>query len=220
MLKSIFDENNLYEIGVDECARGPLFGRVYTCAVILPKEFNHHEMKDSKKIKSKKKMRELSEYIKSNATAWYIDYIEASEIDEINIRQAVLKSMRTSIEKVLSMIDNNNKAHIIVDGNDFPKYNFENNPNISHTCVKQADNTYSFVAAASILAKCEHDEYINFMCDEYPILQERYFLNDNMGYGTQKHLEGIKKYGISQWHRRTYGCCKSVNIDKIKKIDC
>ena len=102
-LQPYFDINNVYEIGVDECARGPLFGRLYVAAAILPKDnsFSHSEMKDSKKIHSMKKMRELSDYIKANSTAWYIHYIEPDVIDKINIRQAVLQGMRECIKQVL-----------------------------------------------------------------------------------------------------------------------
>ena len=78
-LLSTYNDSNKFEIGVDECARGPMFGRLYTAAVVLPKDdsFHHDWMKDSKKIKSKKKMRELSDYIKQNATAWCIQYVDA-----------------------------------------------------------------------------------------------------------------------------------------------
>ena len=81
MLKSAFNIENNLEIGVDECARGPMFGRLYTAGVVLPKIFDHSKMKDSKKIKSQKKMEELANYIKENALAWSVDYIEPQEID-------------------------------------------------------------------------------------------------------------------------------------------
>ena len=93
MLKSVFNIENNLEIGVDECARGPMFGRLYTAGVVLPKIFDHSKMKDSKN-KIPEKMEELANYIKENALAWSVDYIEPQEIDEINIRQAVLKSMK------------------------------------------------------------------------------------------------------------------------------
>ncbi len=219
MLKTIHDEKNLFEIGVDECARGPMFGRLYTAAVVLPKQdFDFSNMKDSKKIKSRKKMREISDYIKSNAIAWSIQYIEPEEIDKINIRQSVLKSMRSSISDVVQQLqlcksDVESQTLTIVDGNDFPTYRFDFNGEIvelPHICVEKADNTYCFVAAASILAKCAHDEYIVDLCEKYPLLQERYALCDNVGYGTKKHMEGIQTYGITQWHRTTYGCCKTA----------
>lgn len=219
MLKTFHDEKNMFEIGVDECARGPMFGRLYTAAVVLPKQnFDFANMKDSKKIKSRTKMREISDYIKSNAIAWSIQYIEAKEIDEINIRQSVLKSMRSSLFNVVKQLQiskNEIESQIIaiVDGNDFPAYTLTVNDEsvlLPHICVEKADNTYCFVAAASILAKCAHDEYIVNLCDKYPLLQTRYSLCDNVGYGTKKHMEGIQKYGITQWHRATYGCCKTA----------
>ena len=90
MLQSCYNESNDLEIGVDECARGPMFGRLYTAAVVLPKIFDHSKMKDSKKIKSRTTMKTLADYIKENAISWSVDYIESSEIDKINIRPAVL----------------------------------------------------------------------------------------------------------------------------------
>lgn len=238
MLKSTHNPIHTYEIGVDECARGPMFGRLYTAAVVLPKEnFLHENMKDSKKIKSRKKMREISDYIKQNAISWHIDFIEASEIDRINIRQSVLKSMKTSINKVLHNLIENHQldAHdllyqnpttkssvfVIVDGNDFPEHSYMDEKTstvypLSHQCVEKADNTYSFVAASSILAKCAHDEYILQMCEQHPELQDRYGLIDNVGYGTKKHMEGIKTHGITQWHRKTYGSCKTAKFNPIE----
>lgn len=206
MLKTKHNPVNKYEIGVDECARGPLFGRLYTAAAVLPDEFEHHLMKDSKKIKSRKKMRDLSNYIKENAIAYSVDYIEADEIDKINIRQAVLKSMRQSISNVMDKLDSN-EVFAVVDGNDFLPF-IHKDIEVPFTTVKQGDNTYSFIAAASILAKCAHDTYISELCESEPELHEKYDLLNNVGYGTKKHIEGIEKYGISQYHRKSYSRCK------------
>jgi len=223
-LLPIYDESNQYEVGVDECARGPMFGRLYVAAVILPKDnlFQHALMKDSKKIKSKLKMRELSDYIKEHAIAWHIHFIEASVIDEINIRQAVLKGMREAIRQVLSKIDNpeGEGTMLVVDGNDFPPYTtFDNETETIHeipsVTVEKGDGTYSFIAAASILAKNAHDEYILDLCEEYPLLKTRYSLHENVGYGTAKHLDGIREHGITQWHRKTYGLCKTAEYSPI-----
>ena len=213
MLKSAFNIENNLEIGVDECARGPMFGRLYTAGVVLPKIFDHTKMKDSKKIKSQKKMEELANYIKENAVAWSVDYIEPQEIDEINIRQAVLKSMRTSIKNVIEKMDNSD-VFLVIDGNDFIPM-FYDNKKLNHICVEKGDNTYSFIAAASILAKYEHDKYINELCDEYPDLDAKYGLKTNVGYGTKKHLEGIAAHGITQWHRKSYGCCKTAKLNYL-----
>jgi len=220
-LLPIYDESNKYEIGVDECARGPMFGRLYVAAAILPKDnsFRHELMKDSKKIKSRVKMRELSDYIKQHAIAWHIHFIEASVIDEINIRQAVLRGMRESIKQVMLKIGSED-VMLVVDGNDFPPYTtFDNETEtlreIPSVTVEKGDGTYSFIAAASILAKNAHDEYILELCEQYPLLKTRYSLHENVGYGTTKHLAGIREHGITQWHRKTYGVCKAAEYSPI-----
>lgn len=225
-LKSFYDEGNIFEIGVDECARGPLFGRLYVSATVLPKDnsFHHEWMKDSKKIHSIKKMKELSEYIKQNSIAWHIHYIEAKEIDEINIRQSVLKAMKECIWNVLKQLNADyNKCLLVVDGNDFTSYlHFDEKTNeinpINHITIEKGDNIYSFIASASILAKNAHDEYILDLCEKYPELKTKYHLHENFGYGTKKHIEGIKQYGITQWHRKSFGICKKSVISEIKEI--
>jgi len=217
-LSPIYDSSNYFELGIDECARGPLFGRLYVAATVLPKNdvFNHSEMKDSKKIKSRTKMRELSDYIKNNSIAWHIHFIEAEVIDEINIRQAVLRGMKECIKRVLEKIDPNaEQSFLVIDGNDFTGYTLFDNKTemireVPHATVEKGDGKYTFIAAASILAKNAHDEYILDLCEKYPELKERYCLDTNVGYGTKKHLEGIKEHGITQWHRKTYGCCKTA----------
>jgi ribonuclease HII len=222
-LARIYDPSNHFEMGIDECARGPLFGRLYVAATILPKneDFRHDEMKDSKKIKSRTKMRELSDYIKENAIAWHIHFIEADVIDEINIRQAVLRGMKECIKQVLLKVDKGAKnTFIVIDGNDFTGYNVYDNDKqimreVPHTTVEQGDGKYTFIAAASILAKNAHDEYILDLCEEYPELIERYGLDTNVGYGTKKHLEGILEHGITQWHRKTYTRCKNAKLSPL-----
>ena len=224
-LARIYDPSNNFEMGIDECARGPLFGRLYVAATILPKneDFKHDEMKDSKKIKSRIKMRELSDYIKEHAIAWHIHFIEADVIDDINIRQAVLRGMKECIKQVLSKVDTTAKnTFIVIDGNDFTGYTvFDNETQmireVPHTTVEKGDGKYTFIAAASILAKNAHDEYILDLCEEYPELIVRYGLDTNVGYGTKKHIDGIEIYGISQWHRKTYARCKEANFSPLHR---
>jgi len=228
MLKPCFDVKHRYEVGVDECARGPMFGRLYTSAVVLPNEysgdnfpkFDHSKMKDSKKIHSVKKMREISDYIKTHAVAWHIGFVEPHVIDEINIRQAVLSSMRDSIHQVLSKIEDvtSDNTFLLIDGNDFSKYTHsleEETLEIPHLTVEKGDNTYAVIAAASILAKNAHDEYIFELCEQYPELKTRYDLHNNVGYGTKKHMDGIREHGISQWHRKSFGLCKTASVNEI-----
>jgi ribonuclease HII len=200
-----------------------MFGRLYTAATILPKDdtFRHDWMKDSKKIKSKKKMCELSDYIKESAVAWHIHYIEAEVIDTINIRQAVFRGMRECIAQVLSKVDPGGaETMLVIDGNDFLPYTVfdqetETLREIPHVTVEKGDGTYSFIAAASILAKNAHDEYILELCEQYPELKTRYSLHENVGYGTAKHMAGIREHGITQWHRKTFGACKTAEYSPI-----
>jgi ribonuclease HII len=221
---------NSHIIGVDEAGRGPLFGRVYTAAVILPPDisdsnsnsdsdshkfgFDYSLMKDSKKFHSDKKIRAASDYIKSHhAVNWAISYEEADVIDRLNIRKATLQCMRTSIETVMKKHGGSGYM-LLIDGNDFiPMGKFNKDAGemeyIPHTCIEGGDNKYACIAAASILAKVARDEYIEKLCDEYPVLDELYSLRGNKGYGAKKHLDGIREHGITQWHRRSYGICKT-----------
>jgi len=216
-LNSFFREDSKWEIGVDEAGRGPLFGRLYVAATILPKttDFKHEWMKDSKRFSSHKKIREVAEYIKSNAVAWTVKYAEAELIDEINIRQAVLRTMR---ECCRDLIENTGKGHgsdvcLLVDGNDFPPFTIFNPETEtleeieSHT-VEGGDNLYTCIAAASILAKVARDDYIAELCNANPVLSTNYGIDRNKGYGTADHMRGIREHGITQWHRRSYGPCK------------
>ena len=206
------DDTNV-EIGVDEAGRGPMMGRVYTAAVILPKDdsFDHSLMKDSKKFHSEKKIREVAEYIKKNALAWSVSYSTESEIDQYNIRNATHNSMHKSIKGVLSTKFHN--YTLLIDGNDFkPLMMYDDNMGmvqLRHVCIEGGDNKYSAIAAASILAKVSRDTYIEELCKEYPYLNENYDLLSNKGYGTAKHMAGIREHGISPFHRKTFGLCKS-----------
>ena len=118
-------EANEIEIGVDEAGRGPMLGRVYTAAVVLPKDdsFNHSLMKDSKKFHSVKKIREAAEYIKANALYWHVAYADERVIEDINIRNATHKAMHESIKGVLGKVGETDKhIHLLIDGNDFKPY--------------------------------------------------------------------------------------------------
>ena len=193
-------KKNIIEVGLDEVARGCMFGRVYTAAVIWPEDFVEEPnfiIKDSKKL-SKKKREELYYYIIDNAVDWNVTYMEPEVIDKINILQATLKSMHINLDNLMIDVD-----HILVDGTNFNKYS-----NIPYTCVEKGDNKYYSIAAASILAKVEHDWYIEELCKKNPELDEKYDLLNNMGYGTKKHMESIKKYGTTQFHRKSFGICK------------
>ena len=216
-LSAYYKEGDTYEIGVDEAGRGPLFGPVYTAAVVLPKDntFNHELMRDSKKITSKKKIKELAEYIKANAITWSVQWEDEKMIDKINIRQSVLTSMHKSIKNCILDL-NTHQVQLLIDGNDFKPYTYINEDQIehcSHVTIKGGDNLYTSIAAASILAKVSRDEFITKLCEQHPDLQERYGIASNKGYGAKRHMDGIREYGITEWHRKTYGICKTYVKD-------
>lgn len=221
-LLTYFDNNtNIVEIGVDEVGRGPLFGRVYTAAVILPSNknndsvFDYSNIKDSKKFHSKKKINEVADYIKENAISWSVAYMDESVIDDVNILQATQMAMHKCINDII--VKNNllpENTLLLIDGNYFKPitiFNKETNllDTYNYVCVEGGDNKYSSIAAASILAKVARDEYIEELCIQHPELIEYYGIDSNKGYGAKKHLEGIKEHGITIWHRRTFGICKN-----------
>ena len=177
-----------------------MFGRVYTAAVIWPEDYvedPNYIIKDSKKLS--KKREELYYYIINTAIDWNVNYMENDEIDKLNILQATMKSMHHNLDNLLIDVD-----HILVDGTNFNSYN-----KIPYTCVVKGDDKYYSIAAASILAKVEHDWYIEELCKKKPELHEKYDLLNNMGYGTKNHMDNIKKYGISEYHRKSFGICKN-----------
>ena len=207
------DENTI-EIGIDEAGRGPLFGRVYSAAVILPKDnFDFSQMKDSKKFHSKKKINKVAQYIKDNAISWSVSYEDEKTIDRINILKATQWSMHKNLNNIFDKdFTVDSKYLLLVDGNYFIPYTRiveDDIKKINHICIESGDNLYASIAAASILAKVERDKYIDELCELNPELKERYSIHTNKGYGAQKHIEGIKEHGISEWHRKTFGICKN-----------
>lgn len=209
---------DVFEIGVDEVGRGPLLGRVYTAAVILPKDdsFDCSIVKDSKKFTSKKKILEASEYIKAHALAWYISFEDENTIDKVNILQATQLSMHHSILETIKQMNKINKTEckysLLIDGNYFKPFSYLNKNKIEivpHVTIEGGDNKYASIAAASILAKVERDKYIEELCKENPTLIEHYGIDSNKGYGAKRHIEGIKEHGITIWHRRSFGICKN-----------
>ena len=227
ILKKCYNENDkVYEVGVDEVGRGPMLGRVYTAAVILPKDdsFDCSMVKDSKKYHSKKKIEEAAQYVKDHALAWYISFEDEKKIDEINILQATQLSMHTSILEIRKQLNKKLKEKgdqegkdysysLLIDGNYFnPITYLDKSTNkiktIPHVTVEGGDNKYASIAAASILAKVERDRYIEELCEQNPTLSEYYGIDSNKGYGAKRHMDGIKKHGITIWHRRSFGICK------------
>jgi ribonuclease HII len=180
---------DLIEVGVDEVGRGCLAGNVVACAVILPKDFTHDLLKDSKKI-PKKLHASLAQEIKDIALAWAIAEATPVEIDKINILQATYLAMH----RALDMLDIVPEL-ILVDGNRFSPYNF-----IPHNCIVKGDNKFFAIAAASIIAKNYRDEQMESLSPQFP----EYNWDKNVGYPTKKHKEAIKTHGFTEWHRLTF----------------
>ena len=217
--QSYSSDNSVIEIGIDEAGRGPLFGRVYSAAVILPKDnFDFSNIKDSKKFHSKKKIEKVADYIKENAICWSVYYEDEETIDRINILKATQWSMHKNINNIMDKCYNDdNKFLLLVDGNYFNPYTRIEKDNIikiNHVCIESGDNLYASIAAASILAKVERDKYIDELCENNPDLKEKYSIHTNKGYAAKRHLDGIKQHGISKWHRKTFGICKQYSIKK------
>ena len=196
--ESFLNKNDI-EVGIDEAGRGPLIGRVYAAAVIWPKDLDNSEIKDSKKISAKKR-KILKEWIQENVLDYGIGYAEPEEIDNLNILQATYLAMHRALNNLKLKFNS-----ILVDGNRFKNYN-----QIKHQCIIKGDNKFYSIGAASILAKEYHDEYIKELCKNNLELDANYKLLSNMGYGTKDHINGIKEYGITQYHRKSFKTCQNL----------
>jgi len=199
-MKHFYQENDI-ELGIDEAGRGCLMGPLCVGSVIMGdmEDKPPHEIKDSKKC-SPKIRKILREYIENNAIAFNVQFVWEKEIDEVNVLQATMKGMHQCIDEINKEITID---RILVDGTQFPVYLNSDFEPIEHICIPQGDNIYTNIAAASILAKEYHDEYIVNLVKANPELEE-YDLLNNKGYGTKKHIDCIKKNGISGWHRKSF----------------
>jgi ribonuclease HII len=202
-MNKYYDKTKL-EVGIDEVARGCLAGPVFCAAVIWPHELDYeyeNEIKDSKKL-SKKKRNFLRHYIEENAIDFSISYKDNNDIDKYNILNTTHMAMHDAIDNLNVIPD-----LILVDGNSFNPY-YHNNELIEHLCIVGGDNKYISIACASILAKEYHDEYIHKLVKNN-INLKKYDWENNVCYGTQKHIDAIKTYGITKYHRKTFGICKN-----------
>ena len=195
MIKSYNKINNeLNEVGLDEAGRGPLIGRVYAAAVNWGNTDENTKVMDSKKLSAKKR-NEVLKWIKENVDEWAVGFAEPEEIDEINILEATTLAMYRAIEQLTFKPD-----YLVIDGCGWEK----KFTNFNTTSIVKGDSKIYSIAAASIIAKEYHDDYIKTICAENPELNERYDLLSNMGYGTRNHVDGIRKYGLSNYHRKSF----------------
>jgi ribonuclease HII len=188
MLKS-FLYHNLTEAGCDEAGRGCLAGPVVAAAVILPKNFKHPVLNDSKKLSAKQRAL-LKDEIMNSAIAWKVAFVDNIEIDKMNILRASIKAMHIAIEGLGKL-----PQFLLIDGNRF--YPFKD---IKYKTIIKGDGIFFSIAAASVLAKTFRDEFMEKINSEYP----EYDWKKNKGYPTSFHRAAIMKYGITPYHRKSF----------------
>lgn len=180
---------SLVEAGCDEAGRGPLAGPVYAAAVVLPSDFFHPKLNDSKKMSASD--RELLRgVIEKEAISWAVVEVSAQEIDSLNILWASVEGMHRALKR-LSL----RPEFILVDGNRFKPFE-----DIPYETVVHGDATYASIAAASVLAKTYRDDKMRLLAQEYP----QYGWERNMGYPTPEHIAAIKKWGYTPYHRKSF----------------
>lgn len=190
LLKNYFHQQ-LIEAGCDEAGRGCLAGPVFAAAVILPPDFYHPLLNDSKKV-TEVNRNELRKCIEQQALAYGVARVNEEEIDRINILQASIKAMHLAIDQLKIT-----PSFLLIDGNRFVDYQ-----KIKHQCIIKGDELYTSIAAASILAKTWRDEYMLNLHSHFPY----YDWNTNKGYGTVAHRRAIEKHGLCNHHRKSFQC--------------
>lgn len=182
-------QNELIEAGLDEAGRGCLAGDLFAAAVILPPDFSHPHLNDSKKM-TEKRRRELRVIIEQEAIAWAVQPLSAARIDEINILNASFEAMSLAVEQL-----NPTPELLSVDGN-----RFRTKLTIPYNCIVKGDGKYANIAAASVLAKTYRDEYMERIAEEFP----QYNWQKNKGYPTRDHRLAIREHGLTPYHRLTF----------------
>ena len=180
---------DLVEAGCDEAGRGPLAGPVFAAAVILPKDFYHPLLNDSKKM-TEKAREQLRPIIEREAIAWAVEEVSAEEIDAINILNASIAGMQRAVRRLKMKPE-----FLLIDGNRFKPFD-----NYRYQCVVKGDATFASIAAASVLAKTYRDEHMRRLAQEFP----QYGWERNMGYPTKEHVEAIIRYGYTPHHRKSF----------------
>ncbi len=188
MLQNYYHKNKL-EAGCDEAGRGCYAGAVFAAAVILPKNFNHPLLNDSKQVKEKDRLL-LRDYIIKKAKCYSIASVNSIEIDETNILKASIKAMHLAIDGLKTKPN-----FLLIDGNKFYPYK-----KIDHECIIKGDEKFASIAAASILAKTSRDEYMKALHSEFPM----YGWDNNKGYGTLQHRKAIEQFGLTIYHRKSF----------------
>ena len=188
-----FYQTSLIEAGCDEAGRGCLAGSVFAAAVILPPDFHHPLLNDSKQM-TERQRNTLREVIEREAVAWAVAEITAERIDQINILKASFEGMNRAVEMLTVRPE-----FLAIDGNRFyPAHD------IPYACIVKGDGKYADIAAASVLAKTHRDEYMMRLHEEFP----QYGWDSNKGYPTKAHRLAVREYGLSPYHRKSFNCCE------------
>ena len=182
-------ESGRIEAGCDEAGRGCLAGAVFAAAVILPPDYQHPLLNDSKQL-SEKQRYALRPVIEQEAVAWAVGIVTPQEIDQINILNASILAMHRAVEQLSTT-----PQHLLIDGNRFKAYK-----DIPHTCVIKGDGKYLSIAAASVLAKTYRDDYMMQLHNQHP----QYRWDSNKGYPTKEHRNAITQYGTTPHHRVSF----------------
>jgi ribonuclease HII len=188
MLLNYFLDNKI-EAGIDEAGRGCYAGPVVAAAVILPKDFFHPLLNDSKKMTANSR-EILKEIIEENAISYSVAFVDNNIIDQINILQATYQAMHQCVDNLKI-----NPELLLIDGNRFLKYK-----TTPHQCIIKGDGKYMSIAAASVLAKTYRDAYMKEINEVHP----HYEWKRNKGYGTATHRAAIEQYGICEYHRKSF----------------
>ena len=184
------------EAGADEAGRGPLAGPVFAAAVILPPDFHHPLLNDSKQVNAENRLL-LRSVIEQQAVSFAVEKVDAEEIDEVNILNASILGMQRCLVRLQPIPES-----IIIDGNKFRPFKepYTEYNKIPLSTIVKGDATYASIAAASILAKTYRDEYMLKLAEEFPM----YGWDKNMGYPTAAHIEAIRRYGYCRYHRKSF----------------
>lgn len=187
-------QTNVIEAGLDEAGRGCYAGPVFAAAVILPADFFHPLLNDSKKLKEKERDT-LRPIIEKESIAFAVAAVDNNEIDKINILQASFKAMHISLDQLKIT-----PGLLLIDGNRFKAYK-----KITHHCIIKGDGKYASIAAASILAKTYRDEFMQKAHADFP----QYGWDKNKGYGTAQHRKAIETHGLCPYHRKSFNILPS-----------
>ncbi len=199
MLQPFYQEQ-FTEAGCDEAGRGCYAGPVFAAAVILPNDFYHPLLNDSKKVTAQNR-KELRIFIETHATAFAVAMVDNVEIDRINILKASFKAMHKALDALATP-----PGLLLIDGNRFTPYR-----DIKHHCIIKGDGIYASIAAASILAKTYRDDFMTELHEQFP----QYSWKKNKGYGTLEHRKAIESFGLCKYHRMSFNIVSKQTVLKF-----